>query len=147
MIVIDSSAMPLKMLFKTASANLDIKQEHENAPANAQESSSVDGEIVLKHTVKKPVVQYVYEEIVPSRYLTQKVEPVKEYVKTIISKNEPSSNDVNGNGNGNGNGNKNGNGNGNENGNKNGNGNGSEDEDTGNTDNGNKYDLDDLLKY
>lgn len=93
MIVIDSNAIPIKMLFRTASAKMDIKQEHQNAQPNVQETNSVDGEIVLKHTVKKPIVQYVYEEILPSRYLTQKIAPVKEFVKTIVTKNDPNGSD------------------------------------------------------
>ena len=85
-IVVESGAVPINMLFKTSSADLNVNQQHDNAAPQVQSSSSVDGTVVLKHSVKKPVVQYVNEVIVPSRYLNQKVMPVKEYVKTVVTK-------------------------------------------------------------
>ena len=86
-IVISSGPMQMKMIFESESTNLDVSQNHKNTDGSTQESSSQDGEIVLKHSVTKPVTQYVSEEIIPTRYLMQKVRPVKEFVKTIVTKN------------------------------------------------------------
>mgnify|MGYP006968434512 CR=1 FL=1 len=86
-IVISSGPMQMKMIFESESTNLDVSQNHKNTDGSTQESSSQDGEMVLKHSVTKPVTQYVSEEIIPSRYLMQKVRPVKEHVKTIVTKN------------------------------------------------------------
>ena len=86
-IVIASGPIQMKMVFESQSTDLDVSQNHVNAEGKSESSNSQDGEIVLKHHVTKPVVQYVSEEIVPSRYLLQKVRPVKEFVKTIVTKN------------------------------------------------------------
>ena len=86
-IVISSGPMQMKMIFESESTNLDVSQKHKNADGKTKSSSSQDGEIVLKHHVTKPVTQYVSEEIVPTRYLSQKIRPVKEYVKTVVTKN------------------------------------------------------------
>ena len=90
-IVISSGPMKMKMIFQSESTNLDASQTHKNTAGKSVSSSSKDGEIVLKHSVTKPVTQYVSEEIIPSRYLMQKVRPVKEFVKTVVVKNDGSS--------------------------------------------------------
>ena len=86
-IVISSGPVAIKMIFQSESTVLDASQNHKNTAASSQSSNSQDGEIVLKHSVTKPVTQYVSEEIIPSRFLSQKVLPVKEHVKTIVTKN------------------------------------------------------------
>lgn len=88
-IVISSGPMAIKMIFESESTNLDVSQNHKNADGSSVSSDSQDGEIVVKHSVTKPVAQYVSEEIIPSRYLLQKVLPVKEHVKTVVTKNSP----------------------------------------------------------
>ena len=74
------------MLFQSQSADLSVSQQHTNSDAQSSEASSDDGEIVLKYEVQKPVTQYVNEVITPKRLLTQKVLPVKELIKTIVTK-------------------------------------------------------------
>ena len=92
-IVISSGPISMKMVFESQSTELDASQKHTNADGKSDSSDSQDGEIVLKHHVTKPVVQYVSEEIIPSRFLAQKVLPVKEHVKTIVTKESPNGGD------------------------------------------------------
>jgi len=87
-IIVSSGAMQMKLTFQSQSTDLSVNQQHTNTDAKSESSSSEDGKIVMNHSVTKPVVQYVSEEIIPSRYLSQKVMPVKEYVKTVVTKND-----------------------------------------------------------
>ena len=85
-IVISSGPIAIKMVFQSQSTELNASQNHKNAEGKSDSSDSQDGEVVLKHHVTKPVTQYVSEEIIPSRFLSQKVLPVKEHVKTVVTK-------------------------------------------------------------
>jgi len=77
-------SLPIKLI--TTSSEVQATQEHNNAGPQTATASSVDGPIVLKQFVKKPIFQYVYESIHPSRKIVQEVLPVKEVIKTIVAK-------------------------------------------------------------
>lgn len=79
-------AIPINMIFRSQSSALNVKQEHQSAAGSNQESQSEDEPHILKHTVKKPIYQEVYEVITPYRKITQEIKPVEEEIKTLIAK-------------------------------------------------------------
>lgn len=89
-IVIGSSGVPLTLRFKSTSSNLNVEQEHSNQEGKTQVSSSVDGPLILKQTIKKPVFQHLREIIIPQRQIIQEIRPVKQMIKTIVTKGEDS---------------------------------------------------------
>ncbi|XP_027202693.2 uncharacterized protein LOC113796591 [Dermatophagoides pteronyssinus] len=83
---IGAMAIPINMIFRSQSSALNVKQEHQSAAGSNQESQSEDEPHILKHTVKKPIYQEVYEVITPYRKITQEIKPVEEEIKTLIAK-------------------------------------------------------------
>ena len=90
-IVISSGSTPLKIQMESSSSDVEVTQSHSNAAPQMQTSNSVDGAIVLKHFVRKPIIQKVREIIVPQRNIVQEVMPVKEFIKTIVSQEQATS--------------------------------------------------------
>ena len=58
-IEVGASSIPLNILFRSASSNLNIQQQHDGAGGSTQESESEDEPHVLKHSVTKPIIQEV----------------------------------------------------------------------------------------
>ena len=68
---VGASSVPLQILFRSASSNLNIQQVHDGAQGSTQESNSEDEPHILKHSVTKPIIQEVREVITPSRKIVQ----------------------------------------------------------------------------
>ncbi|KAH9405933.1 hypothetical protein TYRP_014230 [Tyrophagus putrescentiae] len=85
-IEVGASPIPLTILFRSASSNLNIQQVHEGAGGSNQETQSEDEPHVLKHSVTKPIIQEVREIITPSRKI--EIQPVQEEILTIVAKGE-----------------------------------------------------------
>ncbi|KAH9388827.1 hypothetical protein TYRP_008174 [Tyrophagus putrescentiae] len=85
---VGANSVPLNILFRSASSNLNIQQMHDSAQGSNQETSSEDEPHFLKHQVTKPIIQEVYERIVPSRKITQMIEPVKEEIITYVARDQ-----------------------------------------------------------
>lgn len=84
-LVVDSGSTPLKLQMGSSSSDVEIETNHENSKPQVKSSSSVDGALIMKHYVKKPIIQMVYEQINPERKVIQQIMPVKEFIKTIVS--------------------------------------------------------------
>ncbi|KAH9392060.1 hypothetical protein TYRP_022333 [Tyrophagus putrescentiae] len=85
-IEVGAGQIPLMILFRSASSNLNIQQVHDGAQGSNQESQSEDEPHVLKHSVTKPIIQEVREIITPSRKI--EIQPVQEEILTIVAKGE-----------------------------------------------------------
>ncbi|KAH9393290.1 hypothetical protein TYRP_021980 [Tyrophagus putrescentiae] len=85
-IEVGAGQIPLNILFRSASSNLNIQQSHEGAGGSNQETSSEDEPHVLKHSVTKPIIQEVREIITPSRKI--EIQPVQEEILTIVAKGD-----------------------------------------------------------
>ena len=83
---VGASSVPLNILFRSASSNLNVQQYHEGARGTNQKTQSEDEAHVLKHTVKKPIYQEVREVISPYRKITQEIKPVQEEIETIVAR-------------------------------------------------------------
>ncbi|KAI2808742.1 hypothetical protein BLOT_006688 [Blomia tropicalis] len=90
-IFMGSGTIPLQIKMQTFSSKLQITQEHTNSKPQVIASHSIDGPIIIKHLVKKPIIQKIHEIIMPKRKVIQVILPVKEYIKTIISQQQSSS--------------------------------------------------------
>ncbi|KAJ6220896.1 hypothetical protein RDWZM_006708 [Blomia tropicalis] len=108
-ILVEANNIPLKILFQSKSSDLNIQSEHiPSPPVEPQETESEDEPHRLIHRVTKPIVQQIYELIMPYRKIIQQIEPVKEEIQTIVSRSVASDNkyepvnNKNGNGNGGG---------------------------------------------
>ena len=83
---IGATHIPLNMIFRSASSNLNVKQYHQGTMGSVQESYSQDEPHLLRHTVKKPVYQEIREVISPYRKITQEIRPVQEEINTIVAR-------------------------------------------------------------
>ena len=83
---VGASSVPLNILFRSASSNLNVQQYHEGAKGGYQETNSEDEPHYLRHTVKKPIIQEVREVISPYRKITQEIKPVQEEIQTIVAR-------------------------------------------------------------
>ena len=70
-IEVGANSVPLQILFRSASSNLNVQQAHDGAQGSTQESQSEDEPHILKHSVTKPIIQEVREIITPSRKIVQ----------------------------------------------------------------------------
>lgn len=86
-IEVGANAIPLNILFRSASSLLNVLQQHQGASGDTQESSSEDEPHRLMHTVTKPIIQEVREVISPFRKITQEIHPVQEEIQTIVARN------------------------------------------------------------
>ena len=84
---VPANAVPVNLVFRSASSQLNVQQAHESATGSFHESSSEDEAHVLKHAVTKPVIQEIREVITPFRRITQEVLPVQEQINTIVARN------------------------------------------------------------
>lgn len=78
--------LPINILLRSSSSQLNIEQLHEGGQGSFQETKSEDPPHILKHTVTKPVIQEIYELITPYRKIRQELQPVQEIIDTIIAK-------------------------------------------------------------
>lgn len=85
-IEVGASVIPLNIIFKSASSNLNVLQQHEGAAGGQQETSSEDEPHRLLHTVRKPVIQEVREIVTPFRKVIQEIQPVQEEIQTIVAR-------------------------------------------------------------
>ena len=85
-IEVGAGQIPLNILFRSASSNLNIAQVHDGAQGSVQESSSDDEPHLLKHSVTKPIIQEVREVITPTRKIVQEIQPVQEEILTIVAR-------------------------------------------------------------
>ncbi|KAH9393307.1 hypothetical protein TYRP_021997 [Tyrophagus putrescentiae] len=83
---VGAGQIPITILFKSASSNLNIRQVHDGAQGSTQESESEDEPHVLKHQVTKPIIQEVREIITPSRKI--EIQPVQEEILTLVAKGD-----------------------------------------------------------
>ena len=88
MIEVGASPIPVNILFRSASSNLNVLQQHQGAGGDTQESQSEDEPHMLKHTVTKPIIQEVREVISPFRKITQEIQPVQEEINTIVARDQ-----------------------------------------------------------
>lgn len=58
-IEVGANTIPLNIVFRSASSNLNILQDHQSSGGTVQESNSEDEPHILKHSVKKPIIQEV----------------------------------------------------------------------------------------
>lgn len=86
-IEVGANTIPLNIVFRSASSNLNILQDHQSSGGTVQESNSEDEPHILKHSVKKPIIQEIHEIITPSRKIVQEIQPVQEEILTIVAKN------------------------------------------------------------
>ena len=87
-IEVGASSIPLNILFRSASSNLNVLQHHDGAQGSTQESDSEDEPHILKHSVTKPIIQEVREIVSPFRKIVQEIQPVQEEILTIVSKSD-----------------------------------------------------------
>lgn len=87
LVEVGASAIPLNILFRSASSSLNVQQQHQSSQGDTQESSSEDEPHRLIHSVTKPIIQEVHELITPFRKITQEIQPVQEEIQTIVSRN------------------------------------------------------------
>lgn len=87
----EPKSVPIVVRFKTRSTQIDTINNHQKSPGKTQHFLTVEKPDRLIHTVKKPVIQYIHEMIIPYRKHVQVVEPVKELILTKIgtSANKP----------------------------------------------------------
>lgn len=85
-IEVGANSVPLNILFRSASSNLNIQQAHDGAQGSTQETSSEDEPHRLIHSVTKPIIQEVREVITPYRKITQEIKPVQEEILTIVAR-------------------------------------------------------------
>ena len=85
-IEVGSSSVPLNILFRSSSSNINVQQAHEGAGGTSQQSSSVDEPHHLFHEVSKPIIQEVREVISPYRRIIQEINPVQEDIQTIVAR-------------------------------------------------------------
>nr|XP_027202672.1 calphotin-like isoform X2 [Dermatophagoides pteronyssinus] len=83
---IGANVIPVSMVFRSASSQLSVEQNHLNQGGSVQETASQDEPHVLRHTVHKPILQEVREVIVPMRRIQQEIQPVQEEVQTLIAR-------------------------------------------------------------
>ncbi len=69
----------------SSSSDVEIENSHKSSKPQTKTSSSVDGAIIMKHYVKKPIISKVYETLAPRRIIYQSVMPVKEFIKTVVA--------------------------------------------------------------
>ncbi|KAH9521070.1 uncharacterized protein LOC124496166 [Dermatophagoides farinae] len=87
-IEIGASKLPITILFRSSSSSLNVQQAHDGATGSTQETSSEDEPHRLVHTVKKPIIQELYEIITPIRKISQQVKPVQEEILTVVARNQ-----------------------------------------------------------
>ncbi|XP_027202416.2 uncharacterized protein LOC113796355 [Dermatophagoides pteronyssinus] len=87
-IEVGANAVPVNLLFRSASSNLNIQQAHDGAGGSVQESQSEDEPHILRHSVTKPIIQEVHEVITPQRRITQEIQPVQEEILTVVSRDQ-----------------------------------------------------------
>lgn len=87
-IEVGASPIPIQILFRSASSNLNVRQAHDGARGSTQQTSSEDEPHRLVHSVTKPVVQEVREIITPFRKITQEIQPVQEEIITIVARGQ-----------------------------------------------------------
>ncbi|KAJ6219560.1 hypothetical protein RDWZM_005372 [Blomia tropicalis] len=85
-IEVGASSIPLNIIFRSASSNLNVQQYHEGARGNNQETSSEDEPHRLVHTVTKPIIQEVHEVISPFRKVIQEIRPLQEEIQTMVAR-------------------------------------------------------------
>lgn len=80
-------SVPLSLIFHSASSDINIQHVHESSknPIQTKNSYSEDEPHLLKHTVAKPMYQFIHEFIVPYRKLIQEVKPVQQLIETQIA--------------------------------------------------------------
>ena len=83
-IEVGAGQVPLNILFRSASSNLNVQQAHDGAQGSTQESDSEDEPHILKHSVTKPIIQEVREIITPSRKIVQEIQPVQEEARIYL---------------------------------------------------------------
>ncbi|XP_054159771.1 uncharacterized protein LOC128957983 [Oppia nitens] len=79
---------PVKVMFLTQHTPVHIQQKHKRGQPEYKKSTTHENPSVVVHEVIKPVIQEIREIIVPYRKVIQKIEPVKEEVKTIVAKKD-----------------------------------------------------------
>ena len=87
-IEVGANSVPLNILFRSASSNLNIQQAHDGAQGSVQESQSEDEPHRLVHSVTKPIIQEVHEVITPFRKITQEIQPVQEEILTVVARGQ-----------------------------------------------------------
>ncbi len=87
-IEVGSNSVPLNILFRSSSSNINVQQAHEGGGGDTQHSQSADEPHRLVHEVSKPIIQEVREVITPYRRIVQEIQPVQEEIQTIVARGE-----------------------------------------------------------
>jgi len=88
-VLVDAGILPLTILFRSASSNINVLQQHVGSEAGeVQQTSSEDEPHRLVHEVTKPIIQEVREVITPYRRVVQEIKPVVEDIQTIVARGE-----------------------------------------------------------
>ncbi|XP_054160845.1 keratin, type II cytoskeletal 1-like [Oppia nitens] len=87
-IEVGSSSVPLNILFRSSSSNLNVQQDHQGGGGDTQRSQSEDEPHRLIHEVSKPIIQEVREVITPFRKIVQEIQPVQEEIQTIVARGQ-----------------------------------------------------------
>ena len=96
-IEVKANPVPINIILKSSSSKLNIQQEHQPSKGTVQQTESEDEPHILKHTVRKPIIQEVYEMITPYRFIKQELQPVQEEIQTIVARSEKQNENENGN--------------------------------------------------
>jgi hypothetical protein len=87
-IEVGSSSIPLNILFRSSSSNINVQQAHSGGQGDTQRTSSQDEPHHLIHEVTKPIIQEVREVISPYRKIVQEIQPVQEEIQTIVARGQ-----------------------------------------------------------
>ena len=83
-VLVNAERLPLTILFRTTSSNLNIVQEHVQGKGDVQESMSEDPPHHLFHRLIKPIFSEIIEQIIPFRKVVREIATVKELIQTMV---------------------------------------------------------------
>ncbi|XP_046912835.2 uncharacterized protein LOC124493776 [Dermatophagoides farinae] len=83
---VGANVIPVNMIFRSASSQLNVEQNHLNQGGSVQETASQDEPHILRHSVQKPILQEIREVIIPMRRIQQEIQPVQEEVSTLVAR-------------------------------------------------------------
>ncbi|KAH7644390.1 hypothetical protein HUG17_6752 [Dermatophagoides farinae] len=86
---VGANVIPVNMIFRSASSQLNVEQNHLNQGGSVQETASQDEPHILRHSVQKPILQEIREVIIPMRRIQQEIQPVQEEVSTLVARAAP----------------------------------------------------------
>lgn len=84
---VTARSVPLSLIFHSASSDIDLHQIHETIKYPKKSSYSVvePSSHLLKHSLKKPMYEYVHDYILPYSNMPQDLKPMPQGVQTELS--------------------------------------------------------------